>query len=105
VFGSVSGQASLTVTNATLSSIAITPTAPQSISLGSTVQYKATATFSDSTTQDVTTLVTWTSSDPAVAVVSLFGVATSTGTGSTMIRATADINGSTASDDKALIVF
>ena len=105
VFGSVSGQASLTVTNATLSSIAITPTAPQSISVGSTVQYKATATFSDSTTQDVTTLVTWTSSDPAVAVVSLSGIATTTGTGSTMIKATADINGSIASDDKALIVF
>jgi len=49
--------------------------------------------------------VTWTSSDPAVAVVSLSGIATTTGTGSTMIKATADINGSIASDDKALIVF
>jgi hypothetical protein len=105
VFAGLSGQASLTVTNATLSSIAITPTAPQSISLGKTVQYKVTATFSDSTTQDLTSQVTWTSLDPAVAVVNLNGLATSTGVGSTMVKATANINGITASDDKALVVF
>jgi hypothetical protein len=104
VFGGISGHASLTVTNATLSSIAITPTAPQSISLGRGVQYMATATFSDSTTQDLTSQVIWTSSDPTVAVVNLTGLATSTGAGSTMVKATANINGVTASDDKALIV-
>jgi hypothetical protein len=107
VFGGLSGQASLTVTNATLSGIAITPAAPQSISLGSSLQYRATATFSDSTTQDLTYQVIWTSSDPAVAVVNVYsyGRATSMGLGSTMIKATANINGITASDDKALIVL
>ena len=104
VFGGQSSQVSLTVTNATLTSIAITPAAPQTISLGSTQQYKATATFSDSTTQDLSYLVTWTSSDPPVAVVNLTGLATSTGVGSTMVKASANINGSTHSDDKALIV-
>jgi hypothetical protein len=104
VLGGQSGQASVTVTSATLTSVAITPTAPQSIALGSTQQYKATATFSDSTTQDLSYQVTWTSSDPPVAVVNLTGLATSTGVGSTMVKASANINGSTASDDKALIV-
>jgi hypothetical protein len=104
-FGGLSSQASLTVTSATLSSIAITPAAPQSISLGRTVQYKAIATFSDSTTQDITSQVMWTSSDPAVAVVNLLGTATSTGVGSTMVMATANVNGVTKSDNKALMVF
>jgi hypothetical protein len=103
-FGGQSGQASVTVTSATLTSVAITPAAPKTISLGSTQQYKATATFSDSTTQDLSYLVTWTSSDPPVAVVNGTGLATSTGVGSTMVKASANINGSTASDDKALIV-
>jgi Bacterial Ig-like domain (group 2) len=93
----------LTVTGATVTSIAITP-ATQTITLGAARQYTATATFSDSTTQDLTYLVTWTSSDPAVAVISKFGAATSTGVGSTMVKAEANINGSTASDDKALMV-
>jgi hypothetical protein len=104
VFSGQSGQSSLTVSSATLSSIAMTPATPQSIALGSTQQYKATATFSDSTTQDLTYQVTWTSSDPGVAVVNLTGLATSTGVGSTMVKASANINGSTHSDDKALIV-
>jgi hypothetical protein len=105
VLGGVSGQASLTVSSATLSSIAITPATPQSISLGSTAQYKATATFSDSTTQDLTSQVMWTSSDPAVAIVDKLGTATSTGVGSTMVMATASVNGATKSDNKALMVF
>jgi trimeric autotransporter adhesin len=94
----------LTVTDATVTSIAITPATPQTITLGTAKQYKATATFSDSTTQDLSFQVTWTSSDPAVAVTTRLGAATSTGVGSTMVKAAININGSTASDDKALTV-
>ena len=103
VFSGQYAPVQLTVSSATLTSIAITPTAPQSIALGGAQKYNAIATFSDSTTQNLTSLVTWTSSDPAVAVIK-FGQATSTGAGSTMVKAAANIDGNTASDDKALIV-
>ena len=95
----------LTATNATLSTIAIMPATAQSIALGNTQQYTVQATFSDSTTQDLTNQVTWTSSDPAVAVINGFGLATSTSAGSTMVKAAGDINGSTATDSKVLSVF
>jgi hypothetical protein len=105
VFSGQYAPVRLTVTGATVTSIAITPATPQTITLGAAKQYKATATFSDSTTQDLNYRVTWTSSDPAVAVISRSGAATSTGVGSTMVRAAANIDGSTASDDKALTVL
>ncbi len=59
----------LTVTAATLTSIAITPATP-SIALGLNQQFTATGTYTDNSTQDVTTAVTWTSSDPTAASVS-----------------------------------
>jgi trimeric autotransporter adhesin len=87
----------LTVTNATLSSLAIaTPATPQNIALGTAQQYTVTATFSDSSTQDLSMQVVWTSSDTAVAIINQFGLATSTGTGTTNISAAGAINGSTA---------
>src|SRR5437867_12219155 len=58
--GLVSGNTTLTVTAATLTSIAVTPTNP-SIANGTTRQFTATGTFSDSRTQDLTTQVTWSS--------------------------------------------
>src|SRR5207249_3669841 len=67
--GLVSGNTTLTVTNATLSSIAVTPTNP-SIANGTTRQFTATGTYSDSTTQDLTTQVAWSSSSPGVATIS-----------------------------------
>ena len=105
VFNGQSALVQLTVTNATLSTIAITPATAQSIALGHAQQYSVQATFSDSTTQDLTNQVTWTSSDPAVAVINGFGLATSTGAGSTTVKAAGDINGSTATDSKVLVVF
>jgi uncharacterized protein YjdB len=67
--GGISGTATVTVTAATLVSIAITP-ADQSIAKGTTIQLTATGTFSDTTTQDLTTLVGWTSADNGIAQVS-----------------------------------
>lgn len=64
-----SGAATLTVTAATISSIAVTPASP-SVANGSTQQFKATATLSDKTTQDVTATSTWSSSNQAVATIS-----------------------------------
>jgi hypothetical protein len=68
----VSGSTGLTVTSATLVSIAITP-------MGSTIprstkqQYKAIGTYSDSSTADITTVVSWSSSNTAVATISNTG--------------------------------
>jgi uncharacterized protein YjdB len=95
----------LTVTNATLSSLAITsPATPQDIALGQSQQYVATGTFSDATTQDLSNQVTWTSSDPTVAVITRSGLAVSTGVGTTTVTAAGDINGATATATQDLSV-
>ncbi len=63
------GTTILTVTNAVLTSIAVTPT-DSSIAKGTTQQFTATGTFDDQTTQDITSLATWTSTNTMVATVS-----------------------------------
>ncbi|MFZ0561536.1 MAG: Ig-like domain-containing protein [Terriglobales bacterium] len=92
-FGGQVGVASLNVTDATLTSIAITPANP-SVTLGTRQQFSATGTFSDNSTEDLTQQVTWTSSDQAVAIINGAGLALTTGTGSTSIGAS--MNGVTA---------
>src|SRR5271157_548097 len=66
--GIVSPAVNLTVTSATLVSIAITP-ANFSIAKGATLQLTATGTFSDGTTQDVTHAVSWSSSNSSIAAI------------------------------------
>jgi len=83
---SVTGSTLLTVTNATLTSISISPSAP-TVPLDVTQAFTATGIFDDGTMQDLTTQVTWTSSVPAVATVSTAGVATPVATGTTDIGA------------------
>jgi uncharacterized protein YjdB len=93
--GSVNGTASLTVTAATLVSIAVTP-ANSTMAVGTTKQFTATGTFSDSSTQDISATVVWTSSAPAAATINAQGLATSVATGSTTIKAAfGSITGST----------
>jgi hypothetical protein len=86
-FPGLVGVAPLTVTNATLSSIAIKPANP-SIALGAAQQFVATGTFSDGTTENLIEQVAWSSSDLAVAIIDKSGAAMSTGTGTTTISAT-----------------
>jgi trimeric autotransporter adhesin len=93
--GSVSGTASLTVSAATLVSIAVTP-ANSSMAVGTTKQFTATGTFSDSSTQDITAVVVWTSSTPAAATINAQGLASSVATGNTTITAAyGSVTGST----------
>ena len=66
--GTVSGTSLLSVTPS-ISSIAVTPN-PGSVSVNGTLQMTAIATFSDSTTQDITATANWTSSIPTIATVS-----------------------------------
>ena len=80
----------LTVTNATLVSIGVTPAAP-SIALGTNQQFTATGVYSNNTTQDLTALATWASSNTTVATISSAGnsggLATSVTTGTAQITA------------------
>jgi 6-phosphogluconolactonase (cycloisomerase 2 family) len=71
-----------------LSSIAVTAVSA-SIVVGGTDQFTATGTYSDGTTKNITTTVTWTSGATATAtVVSTSGLATGVAAGSTTIIAT-----------------
>jgi hypothetical protein len=79
--------AQVTVTDATLNLITITPSSP-AIVLGATEQFNATGTFSDGTTENLIGQVTWTSSDIEVAIIDATGMATPTGEGTTTISAT-----------------
>ena len=108
---SIAGSTTLTVTAAVLVSIAVTPALP-SIALGYTQQFAATGTFSDNSTQDLTTAVTWSSGTLATATISNAGgsegLATSVATGTTTIAAThaaTSIAGSTTLTVTAAIVF
>ena len=91
--GSISGSTTLTVTQAVLESIEISP-ASADLFLGTTLPFTATGRFSDSSTQDLTTSVTWNSSDTTIATISntpgFQGIATASffNTGSTTISAT-----------------
>lgn len=97
--GTVTGTTTFTVTPAVLESIAVTPADP-TVAKGLTRQFTATGTFSDTTTQDLTATVTWTSGTPAVATISnaagSHGLATSATVGSSIITATSGaISGNT----------
>lgn len=103
-FGAVpAGNISLTVTNAVLTALTVTP-ASATINQGQNQQFTATGTFNDLTTQVLTTFATWSSSSPGVAVVSNFGLATASGPGSTNIKAVYNQGGNTVNDTATLNV-
>jgi hypothetical protein len=87
----ITGTATITVTSAVLQSITVVP-ATGAISVGGTVNYTATGSYSDATTQNITTLVNWTSSQIGFATISNApgsnGLATGVAQGTTTITAT-----------------
>jgi hypothetical protein len=66
-FASVSGSASLNVISGSLTSILVTP-ANSRLSVGLNRQYMATGVYSNGTSENLTSLVTWTSSDNTIAL-------------------------------------
>jgi alpha-tubulin suppressor-like RCC1 family protein len=80
----VSGTTLLTVHS--LTAIVVTPANPGSAP-GGTLYFTATGTYSDSTTADLTGLVTWSSGTPAVASISSGGLATALANGTSTITA------------------
>jgi len=91
----VNGSTVLAVTATALQSIAVTPKTP-SIAKGATQPFTATGTYSDRSTQNLTSQATWSSSNPSVATVSASGVATAKAAGTTTIQASLNgVNDST----------
>ncbi len=87
----VAGSSVLTVSAAVLRSIAVTPASP-SVPKGETDQFTATGTYSDNSTQNLTSQVTWASTTPSVATMSNTsgsqGLATGVAIGRSTISAT-----------------
>ncbi|HEY4047436.1 MAG TPA: Ig-like domain-containing protein [Acidobacteriaceae bacterium] len=98
-FAAISGSTTVNVTVANLASISITP-ATQSIASGATQQYTAIGVLQNGNTVDLTSSVTWKSSNTAVATIVSSGLATAktvTSTQTTNITAqSGSITGNTA---------
>jgi uncharacterized protein YjdB len=89
LFGEKAGSATLTVTAATLQSVAISP-GNRSIAGGVTQQFSAAGTYGDGTTHDITAISSFTSSAPAVATITASGgLATGVTAGSSVITVSA----------------
>ena len=87
VYQNVSYDTVLTITGATLQSIAITPGLTE-LAAGSTRQMNVIATYSDSSTQNVSLSATWSTSAPAIAAISQDGILMAMDAGSASITAT-----------------
>ena len=86
--GNVQGLAISSVSAApTLTSIAVTPVSPASLTVGTSQQFSATGTYSDSSTANITSQVTWNSSDTGIATISAGGSVSGVAAGSTDITA------------------
>jgi len=70
--GGVSGATTVQVTTAAVTAIAVTP-ADATIAERNLLRFSAVATFSDTTTQDLTDQVTWTTSDTRIATITSGG--------------------------------
>jgi uncharacterized protein YjdB len=97
--GAMSASTTLTVSAASLTGISVTPANP-ALAKGTSLELTATGIYSDETTQNLTALVTWTSSDPAIVAVSnaegFHGHATGLATGNATVTAKFDgVSGST----------
>jgi YD repeat-containing protein len=85
-YGTLSASTTLTVTGPTPTSIAVSPPSPL-LPPGNTQQLKATETFTDGTSSDVTSSATWSSSDTSIATVGGQGLTTAVADGSATITA------------------
>ncbi|MFM2661549.1 Ig-like domain-containing protein [Vibrio chagasii] len=84
-----SNTVTVDVTDAVITSIAVTPS-PVSVAKGQTQQLQATATYSDTTSSDVSDSVTWTSNELNTATVTSTGLLLGLAVGGTTLTATKD---------------
>nr|AKN38172.1 hypothetical protein [Vibrio splendidus] len=87
--GITSNEVIVTVEDAVITSIQVTPS-PVNVAKDQTQQLTATATYSDSTSSDISSSVTWTSDDTATATVDSSGLLSGVDVGSTTVTATKD---------------
>jgi len=89
-FGGQVGEIQVSVRAATMVSLTVEPENEQ-LPIGLTRQFRATGTFTDNSTLDLTAQVTWSSSEPSAATISNAdgsqGITTGVGLGSTTIEA------------------
>ena len=86
--GIISGASpELTITDAVVTAIQVTP-ATISLAKGYSQNLTATATYSDQTSADISSLVAWNSDDSAIATINPSGLLTGAGVGSTTVTAT-----------------
>src|SRR5204862_4390468 len=90
--GAIKGMVTLTVTVQTLASIAVTTAGSLTVAKGSKPQFVATGTYTDGSTQVLTSTTTWASATAATATISNAagskGLATTVAVGTTVISAT-----------------
>ena len=86
-YGGQAATANLTVTGATLSTITVAPLT-STIAIGGTQTFVATGNYSDGTSANISSTVTWTSGNLAVATIVSTGVATGVSAGPAAITAT-----------------
>ena len=84
-FSGMQATAKLTITDATLENLSISPI-KATLAAGAIQQYELTAIFSDSSKRNVTDVSSWQSSDTAVATINRGGTAQSYVAGTTMIK-------------------
>ncbi len=84
--GAATGSVTGTVTNAVAASLAVQPD-PVTLAVGATSQLKAIATYTDASTQDVTSSVTFASINPQIATVSNAGLVSAAAAGQTQVAA------------------
>ncbi len=93
--GSLKGSATLAVMPAPLVSLSVSPSS-SSLIKGSSQQLRAIGTFSDKSTQDLTSVVNWTSSATSIATVSSSGLATAETPGNATVTVVSGAIGGTA---------
>jgi len=82
----ISGSGNAAITAAELTAIAVTPANP-TLAAGTSTTLVATGTFSDASTQDLTSQVTWSSDNTAHVTVAATGTVTAVGVGPSTITA------------------
>jgi uncharacterized protein YjdB len=73
-----------------VTSIDVEPATPAYLAVGATQQFTATATFTDSSTEDISSQATWASDTMATATISSTGLATGVAAGTANITAAID---------------
>lgn len=101
-YSGVADSTTLTVNSATLTSIAVTP-ASASAQVDDAVQFTATGTYSDGSSENISTTVIWTSADTAVAVMNASAQSDS-GQATAIATGTADIRASLGSEQGSAVL-